>query len=63
MSNSSLYMFMSQRTHSLGFGSALRGGKDSLRTVLSSVNVFPLGSDKTYNQCGNCNAVATVLSL
>jgi len=60
---SSLQMFTSQRTHTLGFGSALRGGKDSLSTILSSVNVFPLGSDETYDQCGNGNAVATVLSL
>lgn len=56
-------MFTSQRTHTLVFGSALRGGKDSLSTVLSSVNVFPLGSAKTYDQCGNCNVIATVLSL
>lgn len=25
--------------------------------------MFPLGSDKTYDQCGNCIATATVLSL
>lgn len=56
-------MFTSQRTHTLGFGSSLRGGNDSLSTVLSSVNVFSLGGDKTYDQCGNCNAIATVLSL
>lgn len=38
-------------------------GKDSLSMVLSSVNVFPLGGDKTYDQCGHCNAIATVSSL
>lgn len=63
MSDSSLCMFTSQRTHTLGFGIGLREGIDSLSVVLSSVNVFPLGSDKTYDQCGNCNVIATVLSL